>query len=116
MTPDPEARITIYALSTRISTRRTPISPGTQFEPGFTCLYAFYEFRAMDWGVPFTPLLYREGVLIGAEPTRWEAERDGRRYYFFCRPEGGYVAGNYELQLFIGNALAARAAFVIREG
>ncbi|GAB4436262.1 MAG: hypothetical protein Kow00120_03300 [Anaerolineae bacterium] len=107
--------MTIYALATRITTRRTPIDPGTRFAPSFTCIYVFFEHRAIDWGLSWTAVLYRDGALIGAESRRWSSERDGWGFYFFCRPEGGYVAGDYEIQFFLADTLAARARFVVRE-
>lgn len=68
----------------------------------------------MDWGAPWTFVLYRDRTLIGAASRLWNRERDGRGYDYFCRPEGGYVGGDYQAQFFVGEELIARATFVIR--
>jgi hypothetical protein len=115
VTPNPEASVTIYALSTLISHDLMPIDPHSEFAPGFACIYVFYEFHSMDGGLPWTRTLYRDGLLLEAEHARWGPYRDGERFYYFCRPEDGFIAGDYELQFFVGDELATSAAFTVRE-
>jgi hypothetical protein len=113
--PNPDASLSIYALATSISRFNQPVDPGSVFAPGFDTLFIFYAFDNMNWGVPVTRALYRDGELTFAAQDPWNYYPSGRAYYYFFDLNQTYEPGDYEVQLFIGETLAARETFTVRE-
>ncbi len=105
----------IYALSDGITRNGQPLNPDTEFAPGFPSIFVFYEFSRVNWSASITRVLYRDGELLSVTQEHWSNQLSGHGHYYFFELEDGFTPGEYEIQFFIGETLAARAPFVVRE-
>jgi hypothetical protein len=102
VTPFSNARLLITALDTQLSATFTPVTAGTVFKAGFTRLYYFVSFNNMANGSLWRGELYFNGSLLMRFERLWGTTVNGTGYFFFSQ-ESGFMPGDYEIKLYIGN-------------
>jgi len=110
----PEAGIQITAADEAVSASQTPLQPRTTFSAGVKRIYLFINFQAMDDGVAWTRVLYRDNVAVQGQAYLWSMGENGAGFFFFGS-EDGYLPGNYEVRLYLGDVEASSFAFTIIE-
>ncbi len=112
VTPPADAKITITAIAGGMTTELTPVNTGTKFPVGTPKIYVFFEYINMADGLSWAPALLRNGAVVRTEPYLWEYGEKGTGYYQFPA-QGGFPAGNYQIQFYIGEKLVAQGVFTI---
>jgi hypothetical protein len=103
VTPAVDARLTITAVDTQISSDLKPVHPATTFKAGFNRIYFFVEFGGMQSGVLWRRELLYNGKVIQQSEYLWGMAQEGMAYFFFGQ-EGGFQPGIYQIRLYIGQA------------
>jgi len=102
--PDPEIfRNLTFGLPTADGTLQ---QPGVLFPAGITRLAAQFEFSGMREGQSWREVWYLNGTPIFDETRTWSAGSDGQTTASI-NTEEGLPLGNYRLELYIGDRLAA---------
>ncbi len=112
VTPPAAARLTITAISSGISTNLTPVNAGVTFPIGIPRIYIWLEYSDMADGVSWSRVLLINGEVVRSESELWNGGTEGTAYYWF-EAQGGWPAGRYEVQVYIGERLVASQAFDI---
>jgi hypothetical protein len=102
VTPQANARLQITALDEQISDTYTPVNPRTEFSSSITRIYYFVEFNHMTQGSVWKMTLSRDGEIVESNSYLWRDEESGETYFFFGN-DSGFVPGNYEIRLTIGD-------------
>jgi hypothetical protein len=103
VTPSANAKLTITALDTQISADFTPVQPGKSFPAGFSRIYYFVDFSAMQKDVLWRRQLLKNGTVLQEDTYLWGLAQQGSAPFFFGQ-ENGFEASNYEIRLFIGQS------------
>jgi hypothetical protein len=110
VTPPAGAQVLITDISSDISSNLTPVNAGETFPAGIRRLYFWLEFSGMADGVSWSRVLLLNGEVVRSESETWERGAAGTAYYWF-EAQGGWPAGSYEVQFFIGDRLIASKTF-----
>jgi hypothetical protein len=111
VTPSAGARLEITAIAAAISADLMPVNPGRRLPAGSTRVYIFIAHEDLRNGVSWSQALIYNGRVIRASTERWSwGDEDGQGYYYFEAP-AGWPAGSYEVQLYIGDRLAASQTY-----
>ncbi|MBP6176830.1 MAG: hypothetical protein KA473_01680 [Anaerolineales bacterium] len=101
-TPNPDAIFTPIQFSTAFENGEA-VEPQSVFELPIETIYGGFDYNNTIPGVQWTALWYREGQLICYETKPWDGGTGGIGGYTECStPLGGWVAGQYEVQIFMG--------------
>jgi len=111
ITPQPGASIKIDAVATAISASLQPVNPGTFFSAGIPRIYLFFSYMDMTNGASWGRAVVIDGKVVRSETEAWQRGSNGSGYYYFEAPGGGWPKGSYQVQFYIGDKLAAEAAF-----
>ncbi len=112
VTPPADAQLVITAIASDISSSLRPVNPGETFPAGVARLYFFVEFSNMADGMSWSRVLVRNGAVIRSESESWDRGPEGDAYYWFGA-QGGWPAGSYEIQFYLGDRLVASRVFTI---
>jgi hypothetical protein len=112
ITPPPGATMEITAVSSGISPSLTPINPDSAFPAGTPRIYFWVEFSSMADGISWSRVLLRDGTVIRSESEAWERGEEGLAYFWFDA-QGGWPAGNYEIQFYMGDRLVDSREFTV---
>lgn len=110
VTPPAEAELTITDISSDISSNLTPVNPGTSFPVGTPRIYYWVSFSNMENGLSWSRVLLLNGTVVRSESESWERGTEGTAYYWFDA-QGGWPAGSYEVQFYLGDRLADTATY-----
>lgn len=110
VTPPATASLTITAISSGISTNLTPVNAGTTFPAGTPRFYIWLAYSDMVDGLSWSRVLLINSEVVRSESELWEHGAVGTAYYWF-EAQGGWPAGHYEVQIYIGERLVASQAF-----
>ncbi|MBI1259155.1 MAG: hypothetical protein GC204_16925 [Chloroflexi bacterium] len=88
-------------------------APGHEFKAGIKRVYLFMSFGSMENGVAWSRVLYRDGQPIQGNTLLWSLGASGSSYFFFG-DETGYVAGAYEVRLYVGEQEVSRFSFEVK--
>lgn len=110
VTPPAGAQVVVTDISSGISSNLTPVNAGTIFPAGARRLYFWLAFSDMADGVSWSRVLLLDGEVVRSESETWERGAEGTAYYWF-EAQGGWPAGSYEVQFFIGDRLVASKTF-----
>ncbi len=111
VTPGPEAAFVDITFAKGVSDN-DPVDPATSFPEGIPRIYAFFTFEGMSPGIAWTYAWYQEGTEIWSRTGAWEHGPRGRIWVFY-QPEDGYVVGEYEVRVYIGEDLQQAARFEV---
>lgn len=112
VTPPANAEVSITAIASGMTTELMPVDPGTKFPIGILKIYVFYKYSNMADGLSWALALLRNGAVVRTEPALWEYGETGTRYYWFPA-QGGFPAGNYQVQFYIGEKMVAQGVFTV---
>ena len=111
--PPADARIRFWALAQGVDENNQPLRPAEQFPEGIERIYLFFRYDGLLPNVPWTTLWYRNGELLSGGTYLWESRRPTGKRFVFLAPAGGYTAGEYEVQVWLGDRLQIRAFFFV---
>lgn len=117
VTPNPDAVFTAIQFSTEFD-GVNPIEPKTVFELPIATMYGGFDYNNTQPGVQWTALWYRSGELVCYETEPWREEwgTGGIGGYTECsNPIGGWQAGAYEVQIFMGYEWKVVGRFTLLE-
>jgi hypothetical protein len=100
-------------LARGISGDNKPLSPADTFPQGGNPIYLFFHYQGMKKGVRWTQVWSRGTTELFRETTSWEWGEVGMAWLFFT-PDGGYIPGEYEAQLYIEDNLQLAARFRVQ--
>jgi len=113
-TPGPTAYIGELTVSRGVNLDGTPIDADTSFPVGRAVLFCSFNYVNMTNGVVWRHVWLRDGQLVGGGTRVWEWGARGRTY-FFLRPLGGFLAGEYELQILVAEKVVQFTRFSVVE-
>lgn len=117
VTPNPDSIFTAVQFSTEFDGVNA-VDPKTVFELPLQTLYGGFDYNNTLPGVQWTALWYRDGELVCYETEPWRDEwgTGGIGGYTSCTsPLGGWQAGQYEVQIFMGYEWKVVGRFVVME-
>lgn len=117
VTPNPDSVFTAIQFSTQFD-GVNPIDPKTVFELPIETMYGGFDYNNTQPGVQWTALWYRNGQLVCYETEPWREEwgTGGIGGYTECStPIGGWQAGQYEVQIFMGYDWKVVGRFTVME-
>ena len=113
VTPNPDAVFTAIQFSPGFD-GTNPIDPKTVFELPIQTMYGGFDYNNTIPGVQWTALWYRDAQLICYETQPWNGGTGGIGGYTECTdPVGGWTAGSYEVQIFMGYNMKRNGRFVV---
>jgi hypothetical protein len=114
ITPRPEAVFSEIELARRIDSLNRAVSPQASFENPIEILYGAFTYDFLDDGVRWTAIWYRGSSIICSETKPWDGGTGGYGYTE-CSPRDGYMPGDYEVQMFLGESWVVSARFSVEE-
>jgi len=112
VTPPTNATLRVTAISSGISSDLRPVNAATTFPAGLPRLYMWIEYANMANGISWSRVLLLNGVVVRAESELWERGEEGIAYYYFDA-QGGWPAGEYEIEFYIGDRLLDSRTFTV---
>ena len=113
--PPADARIEFWTLAQGVDEDNRPVDPATVFPAGIERIYLFFTYDGLLPNVPVTVLWYRNGELLNGGTDLWESEQVKGERYVYLVPAGGYTAGRYQVQVWLGERLQIQVAFSVVE-
>lgn len=95
------AVVRVVSADVAVSQNATPLEPRVEFPAGTQRIYLFISYRNMADGVAWSRVLYRNGAALQGSTLLWSMGREGSSYFFFGSDEG-YPAGDYRVELMLG--------------
>lgn len=115
VTPLPGALLKISAVTTSISASLQPVGTGTSFPAGVPRFYVFFDYENMTNGVSWSRVVILDGKVVRTETEAWQNGPQGvNRYFFFDATGGGWPAGLYVIQFYLGDDLASETTFNLK--
>lgn len=116
VTPNPEVVFSPLEFSTKYDGLNA-VDPQTVFQNPIRQMYGVYSYDQMVIGVQWTALWLREGQVVCYETHPWgqnPGETTGGYGYTDCLdPLGGWLAGAYEVQIFVGTDWTVVGRFIV---
>lgn len=112
VTLPPAATLSITAISSGISALEEPVNVDTSFPAGTQRIYFWLSFSSLADGLSWSQVLLLNDEVVRSESESWAHGAEGTSFYWF-EAQGGWPAGSYEAQFYLGDTLAARADFSI---
>jgi len=113
LTPNPDAVFTEIQFSTKFADGEA-IEPKSTFRLPITTMYGGFDYNFTVPETQWTALWFRDGSLIYYETKPWDGGTGGIGGYTECsNPVGGWLPGNYEVQIFLGYEWKKIGRFVV---
>ncbi len=112
ITPNPESVISAPVFA-RALEDGLPVNPSTEFENPIETLYGSFSYDKMLAGSQWTALWYRGDDLLCVETLPWDGGTGGYAYSECTLPPDQWLAGDYELRLFVGMEWINSGQFVV---
>jgi hypothetical protein len=109
------ASLVITAISSRITANLLPLDPGDSFSAGIPRIYFFFDYENMASGVSWSQVLLYNGEVVRSQTETWTWGAVGKDVYYYFETRGGWPAGSYEVQFYLGDQLAASETFTLGE-
>jgi type VI secretion system secreted protein VgrG len=114
VTPNPDAVFTAIQFSTKFD-GTNPIDPKTVFDLPIQTMYGGFDYNNTIPGAQWTALWYHDGKLVCYETKPWDGGTGGIGGYTECSdPIGGWLPGEYEVQIFMGYEWMRVNRFIVR--
>lgn len=115
VTPPPDAVFSQPQVATRLGPGNQPINPQTVFIQPQGRLYASFSYNFLQDEVRWSAIWYREGEIICLETQPWDGGTGGFGFTE-CEPESGWIPGEYEIQMFLGETWKVSTRFTVLGG
>jgi hypothetical protein len=109
------ASLTITAISSRITANLLPLDPGDSFAAGIPRIYFFFDYENLTQGVSWSQVLLYNDEVVRSQTETWAWGAVGKDVYYYFETRGGWPAGSYEVQFYLGDQLAASETFALGE-
>lgn len=113
LTPNPQSVFSDIEISQRLGEFNQPIEPAELFDLPLGLLYGTFTYDNLIDGVQWTSIWYKEAEIICSESIPWDGGTGGYGYTE-CDP-GIWLAGEYEIQLFLGSEWMNSVRFRIED-
>ncbi len=114
--PPGDARFEFWMLAPDVDGNGLPVEPSTEFPVGIERVYLFFRYNGLLPSIPWSIVWYRDGEFLNGGTRLWEPERPSGERHEFLEYGGGFPAGNYEVQVWLGDQLQIRVSFAVGEG
>lgn len=114
MTVPPSAVFSSLQFTQGIDENYVALSPGEVFDNPVGHLYGLFSYDQMVDGVQWTALWFREGTLVYYETEPWNGGTGGIGYTDWEPPAVEWLAGNYQVQMFLGLELKVVGGFLVQ--
>lgn len=112
ITPNPDSVISAPVFA-RALEDGLPVNPSTEFQNPIDTLYGSFSYDKMLAGAQWTGLWYRGDDLLCVETLPWDGGTGGYAYSECTLPPDQWLAGDYELRLFVGMEWISSGQFVV---
>jgi len=112
VTPGTAAAISPIVIASRLDNYNRPLDSATTFANPPIRLLGAFTYDGLQDGVRWTALWWRGAVLVCRESKPWDGGTGGYGYTE-CEPDGGWVPGEYEVQMFLGEAWWTSTRFMV---
>jgi hypothetical protein len=113
VTPRPDAVLSPVLVATALNPSNLAIQPTDVFDNPLGRLYGAFTYDNLQDGVRWSALWYHGDNVVCFETKPWDGGTGGYGYTE-CLPEGGWLEGSYEIQVFIGDQWKSSARFEVR--
>ncbi len=113
VTPNPEAVFSNLSFARRITGENLPVDAAETFSNPIEVLNGTFSYDRMTFGSQWTALWFREGELICWETQPWNGASGGYGYTDCSNPSDGWLPGDYEVQIFVGQTWKASGTFSV---
>lgn len=113
ITPNPDVIFSALVFARDLDKDFQPVEPGIEFANPLETMYAVFSYDQMTVGAQWSALWYRGGELICYESLPWNGGTGGFGYSECGAPTGGWLAGEYEVQLFAGTLWKQSGRFIV---
>lgn len=112
VTPNPAAVFSPLEFSTEYDGVNA-VDPQTVFQNPIRRMYGVFTYDQMLPGAQWTALWFREGSLVCYETLPWDGTTGGYGYTDCVDPVDGWLAGTYEVQIFVGTDWKVVGRFIV---
>ena len=115
ITPNPDAMFSPVLVAREIDENYQPVDPQVEFENPITVLYGAFSYDQMVVGSHWAALWYRlsDQELICFESKPWDGGTGGYGYTECAPSPAEWLAGEYEVQIFVGTEWKSSGRFTI---
>ncbi len=112
ITPGTAAVFSPITIATRLDAFNRPLDGSTSFARPPRRLLGAFSYDGLQDGVRWTALWWRGAVLVCSESKPWDGGTGGYGYTE-CEPPAGWAPGEYEVQMFLGQAWWTSTRFTV---
>jgi hypothetical protein len=112
-TPNPDAVFSPLQFATALDKDYLPVEPNTVFQNPVGHLYAQFTYDQMTPGAQWTALWYYGSQLVFYETEPWDGGTGGIGYTDWNPEPYLWLAGEYEVQVFVGNSWKTSGRFTV---
>jgi hypothetical protein len=112
VTPRAEAAFSAIQVSQGLDRLNRAINPAESQVNPLVTLYGAFTYDFLDDGVRWTALWYRGSTIVCVESKPWDGGTGGYGYTE-CTPTDGWLEGDYEIQLFLGEVWQVSVRFEV---
>lgn len=112
ITPNPGVVFSPILFSTKMNNFQA-MDPNTVFQNPVGHVYAVFSYDKMSPGAQWTALWLREGQVVHYETKPWDGGTGGFGFTDWNPPPDQWLAGIYEVQLFVGEEWKAVGRFIV---
>lgn len=113
ITPNPTVVFSKLVFGTILNKNYQPQDPGVEFKNPVPKMYGVFSYDQMTVGAQWSALWYRGTDLVCYETLPWNGGTGGFGYTECAAPLGGWLAGTYDVKLFIGTLWKQSGEFKI---
>jgi hypothetical protein len=106
------AALSPIVIASRLDNFNRPLDGAATFARPPDRLLGAFTYDGLVDGVRWTALWWRGAVLVCRESKPWDGGTGGYGYTE-CTPDGGWVPGEYEVQMFLGEAWWTSTRFTV---
>ena len=112
VTPGTAAALSPITIATRLDGFNRPLDAGETFTQPPPRLFGAFTYDGLQDGVRWTAIWRRGETIVCRESKPWDGGTGGYGYTE-CAPEAGWAEGDYEVQMFLGEAWWVSARFSV---